>query len=362
MKTLAVDLGARSYPIYIGDGLVGDHALLESHIRGREALVVTNETIAPLYLEQLTRGLAVDKLDTLILPDGERFKTLEVVNRIFDKLLTAKHSRGTTLIALGGGVIGDMTGFAAASYQRGVSFIQVPTTLLSQVDSSVGGKTGVNHPLGKNMIGAFYQPVAVLADIAALKSLPAREYRAGVAEVVKYGLIADAPFYQWLGEHVAEINARDPQALAFIVERSCRNKADVVARDEREADVRAILNLGHTFGHAIEAVEEYRGLLHGEAVAVGMLMAAELSARLGRIAPAEVSALRDLLAALELPVRVPAVMTPAAFLETMSLDKKVADGRIRLVLLDAVGAATITADYPQAALASLLADFCDEAD
>src|SRR5690606_15921976 len=307
MKTLHVDLGERSYPLYIGAGLLSDGGLISPHIKGGEALVVTNETVAPLYLAALCDGLSVAKLDTLVLPDGETYKNLDTLRQIYDKLLTRRHSRGTTLIALGGGVSGDITGFAAATYQRGVNFIQVPTTLLSQVDSSVGGKTGVNHPLGKNMIGAFHQPVAVVADIDTLATLSDREYRAGLAEVVKYGLIADRDFYQWLKGHIAEINARDRQTLIAIVERSCRNKAEVVARDEREADIRAILNLGHTFGHAIETVEQYKGLNHGEAVAVGMVMAADLSARLGWLAKADVNDLRDLLAALGLPVTVPRV-------------------------------------------------------
>jgi 3-dehydroquinate synthase len=320
--------------------------------------VVTNETVAPLYLDTLCRNLQVRKLDTLVLPDGEKFKTLATVNTIYDKLLTARHSRGTTLIALGGGVIGDMTGFAAATYQRGVNFIQVPTTLLSQVDSSVGGKTGVNHPLGKNMIGAFYQPQAVIADMSTLATLPDREYRAGIAEVVKYGLIADPDFYLWLKNRVAAINGRDQDTLAEIVARSCQNKADVVARDEREADIRAILNLGHTFGHAIEAVEKYQGLLHGEAVAVGMLMAADLSARLGWLETEDVADLAALLAALGLPTTVPGSMSSEAFLAAMALDKKVAEGVVRLVLLRAIGEAVVTGDYPLAALEDTLAAFC----
>lgn len=357
MKELQVALGERSYPIFIGAGLLGGDYVAR-HVRGGEVLVVTNETVAPLYLDTLCRNLQVRKLDTLVLPDGEKFKTLATVNTIYDKLLTARHSRGTTLIALGGGVIGDMTGFAAATYQRGVNFIQVPTTLLSQVDSSVGGKTGVNHPLGKNMIGAFYQPQAVIADMSTLATLPDREYRAGIAEVVKYGLIADPDFYLWLKNRVAAINGRDQDTLAEIVARSCQNKADVVARDEREADIRAILNLGHTFGHAIEAVEKYQGLLHGEAVAVGMLMAADLSARLGWIETEDVADLAALLAALGLPTTVPGSMSSEAFLAAMALDKKVAEGVVRLVLLRAIGEAVVTGDYPLAALEDTLATFC----
>ncbi|MCK9502603.1 MAG: 3-dehydroquinate synthase [Porticoccaceae bacterium] len=362
MKKLHVALGERSYPIYIGSGLVDDGALLCRHIQGREVLVVTNETIAPLYLDRLqnslSSGLSLTKLDSLILPDGEIHKNLDTLKLIYDHLLKNRHSRSTTLVALGGGVIGDMTGFAAATYQRGVNFVQVPTTLLSQVDSSVGGKTGVNHPLGKNMIGAFYQPVAVIADMGTLKTLPDREYRAGVAEVVKYGLIADPGFYVWLKEHVSDINGRDERVLMAMVERSCRNKADVVARDERESNIRAILNLGHTFGHAIETTEQYCGLLHGEAVAVGMLMAADLSSRLGWISASEVEDLRHLLLSLGLPTTVPAVMNSKAFLAAMSLDKKVADGVVRLVLLRALGDAVVTGDYAGAQLQETLDAFC----
>ncbi|MFA5631852.1 MAG: 3-dehydroquinate synthase [Porticoccaceae bacterium] len=358
MKRLQVSLGERSYPIYVGSGLLDDASLLNAHVQGKECLVVTNETVAPLYLERLVAGLNVPKTDTLVLPDGERFKHLDTLKTIYDALLAKRHSRGTTLIALGGGVVGDMTGFAAATYQRGVNFIQVPTTLLAQVDSSVGGKTGVNHPLGKNMIGAFYQPGAVIADIDTLRTLPPREFRAGIAEVVKYGLICDAPFYRWLEERSAEINARDEAVLTEIVHRCCQAKADVVARDEREADIRAILNLGHTFGHAIEAVESYQGLLHGEAVAVGMLMAADLSWRLGWIERKLVDDLRGLLETLGLPVAAPAVMTPQSFLSAMALDKKVAAGLVRLVLLEALGSAIVTGDYAADKLQETLEIFC----
>ena len=358
MKQLNLELGERSYPIYIGDRVMDRGDLLASHIAGREVLVVTNETVAPLYLERLCGHIEAEKCETLVLPDGERFKTLATVETIYDKLLTGRHSRATTLVALGGGVIGDMVGFAAATYQRGVKFIQVPTTLLSQVDSSVGGKTGVNHPLGKNMIGAFYQPAAVFADIGALATLPSREYGAGLAEVIKYGLIADPEFYRWLGERVAAIGARDQEVLTEIVYRCCRSKASVVESDEREAGIRAILNLGHTFGHAIETAQGYGGLLHGEGVAVGMVMGAELSRREGWLTPGEVEELRDLLAALGLPVTVPPAMTPQAFLDAMAVDKKVVDGRIRLVLLKAVGDAVVTESYNREALAATLSSFC----
>jgi 3-dehydroquinate synthase len=358
MKQLQVALGERSYPIYIGSRLFEQGDLVCEHIGGGEVLVVTNETVAPLYLDKLVAGIRLPKVSTVVLPDGEVYKNLDTLQCIYNALLEHRHSRGTTLIALGGGVVGDMTGFAAATYQRGVDFLQIPTTLLSQVDSSVGGKTGVNHPLGKNMIGAFHQPRAVFADTDTLATLPPREYRAGVAEVVKYGLIADPEFYQWLEDHVDDINDRSPVILQEMVLRSCQNKADVVARDEREADVRAILNLGHTFGHAIETVEQYKGLLHGEAVAVGMLMAADMSARLGWLAVGEVYRLKSLLLSLGLPVTVPKVMTPARFSEAMALDKKVAGGVVRLVLLKSIGEAVVSGEYAVSALQSTLEAFC----
>ena len=358
MRSLTVELGDRSYPIFIGSGLIEMGKQIGSHIKGKEVLVVSNETVAPLYLDKLCASLPIPKIDTLILKDGEQFKTLASVEMIYESLLTSRHSRGTTLIALGGGVVGDMTGFAAATYQRGVDFLQIPTTLLSQVDSSVGGKTGVNHPLGKNMIGAFHQPTAVFADTDTLATLPDREYRAGVAEVVKYGLIADPDFYAWLRAHVPSINARSPEILTEMIERSCRNKAQVVARDEREANIRAILNLGHTFGHAIEAVEQYKGLLHGEAVAVGMLMAAKLSSRLGWLSSEEVDDLKDLISSVGLPVKVPSVMTPDNFRAAMSLDKKVDHGVVRLVLLREIGVAELSSEYPGNDLAAVLEEFC----
>ena len=284
MHTLHVELGERSYPIYIGRDLLNDPQLLGAHLTGSQVVVVTNETVSPLYLDRLLATLGERALVTeVILPDGEQFKNLETLNQIFDRMMHDRHNRSTTMIALGGGVVGDITGFAAACYQRGVNFIQVPTTLLSQVDSSVGGKTAVNHPLGKNMIGAFYQPQAVLIDINTLHTLSPREFAAGLAEVVKYGLICDLPFYRWLQEQTPRLLAREEAALAEAIERSCSSKAAVVAADEREGGLRAILNLGHTFGHAIETAQGYGKWLHGEAVAVGMLMAMELSARRGWI-------------------------------------------------------------------------------
>jgi len=358
MNILHVDLGDRSYPIYIGAGIAADPELLLPHVGGSEVLVVSNETIAPLYLDNVLSLLKGKNTGTVILPDGERYKTLETLATIYQRLLELRHSRKTTLIALGGGVVGDMTGFAAASYQRGVDFIQIPTTLLSQVDSSVGGKTGVNHPLGKNMIGAFHQPVAVIADVATLDTLPPREYSAGLAEVIKYGLIADRDFYHWLEDNMAALVARDRATLIRAVEQSCLNKARVVAADEREGGLRAILNLGHTFGHAIETAGDYQGLLHGEAVAVGMMMATDLSARLGHITAAEVDRLGALLVAAGLPVTVPAGMTAESFRTHMAVDKKVAEGVVRLVLLQTIGQAFVSGDYDRGQLDALLADYC----
>jgi len=344
MQVLTVNLDDRSYPIYIGEHLLSQSELLGQHIRGRQVCVVTNETVAPLYLDQLRNLLSNYLVDTVILPDGESHKTLEVWGTIFDKLLSSRHNRTTTLIALGGGVVGDMTGFAAACYQRGVDFIQIPTTLLSMVDSSVGGKTGVNHPLGKNMIGAFYQPLCVLADTSLLATLPARELSAGIAEIVKYGLISDYDFFVWLENNMDALLAGDMAALAYAVKRSCENKVHVVAQDEREGGLRAILNLGHTFGHAIETAQGYGNWLHGEAVAAGMVMAADLSWRRGAINDDELARVIYLLQRANLPVKAPADMTPEQFMELMGVDKKVLDGRLRLVLLESMGKAIITSD------------------
>lgn len=355
MHSFKVDLGERSYPILIGSGLLGRPEHLLPLIRGRQVLVVTNETIAPLYLQKVLESLqSLDKVDAIELPDGEAFKTLETVNRVFDALLQKRHDRSTTIVALGGGVVGDMSGFAAACYQRGVDFIQVPTTLLSQVDSSVGGKTGVNHPLGKNMIGAFYQPQLVLIDIDTLGTLPDRELSAGLAEVIKYGMICDADFFHWLEKNIERLLARDPEALAYAVERSCRDKAAVVAEDERESGRRAILNFGHTFGHAIEAVQGYGNWLHGEAVAAGMVMAAELSQLRGMVSDAVVSRLRALLSKANLPQQSPSDMAVDDYLRAMSVDKKVQNGNLRLVLLEALGDAQIFADTPRELLSQAL--------
>lgn len=344
MRQLSVDLGSRSYPIYIGENLFKS-VDLQGLIKGRQVMIVTNETIAPLYLEQLKQQLPELQVDEVILPDGESFKTLEHLNSIFDALLQMRHNRTTTLIALGGGVIGDMTGFAAASYQRGVDFIQIPTTLLSQVDSSVGGKTGVNHPLGKNMIGAFYQPKAVLADTGVLRSLPPRELAAGMAEVIKYGLIYDEEFLCWIEQNIDKLNACDSATLAHAIHRSCEIKAEVVSQDEHESGIRAILNLGHTFGHAIETDQGYGNWLHGEAVAAGMLMAADLSCRLGWLAATDVARTEKILKQAKLPTLPPAGMTVERFRELMSVDKKVLAGRIRLVLMKHIGEAVVTEEF-----------------
>jgi 3-dehydroquinate synthase len=342
MQTLHVDLGERSYPIYIGTGLLGNAALIQPHIRGKQIMIVSNETVAPLYLDQVIASLDGLRVETVILPDGEQYKNLQVLNSIYDALLTQRFDRKCTLLALGGGVVGDMTGFAAASYQRGVDFIQIPTTLLSQVDSSVGGKTGVNHPLGKNMIGAFHQPRCVIADTDSLNTLDNRQLSAGIAEVIKYGLIDDPEFFDWLELNIGKFVARDPDTLAYAIARSCEDKARVVAADEREAGCRALLNLGHTFGHAIETGMGYGEWLHGEAVAVGMVLAAELSAHLGWIEPAVVERVRKLIAASALPVKAPAQLDSDRFLELMAVDKKVLDGVLRLVLMKGLGHSVIS--------------------
>ncbi|MDX1251315.1 MAG: 3-dehydroquinate synthase [Gammaproteobacteria bacterium] len=354
MKTLRVELGERSYPIYIGRGLLERSELYKPHIRGKQVMIVTNDTVAPLYLDQVRAALSAWRCEAVILPDGEQYKTLEVLNRIFDALLEKQFDRRVTLVALGGGVIGDMAGFAAACYQRGVDFIQIPTTLLSQVDSSVGGKTGVNHPLGKNMIGAFHQPRCVIADTATLDTLPDRELSAGLAEVIKYGLIRDPAFFTWLEPNMAGLLARDNDALVYAIERSCANKAEVVAADEREGGVRATLNLGHTFGHAIETGMGYGVWLHGEAVATGMVMAARMSARLGWLSGADVTRAEALVKQARLPTRAPRALDTARFIELMGVDKKVQDGKIRLVLLKAIGEAVVTDDFPPGLLREVI--------
>jgi 3-dehydroquinate synthase len=350
VHTLTVDLGERAYPIYIGSALIDDAELYRRHIPGQQVMVVTNETVGPLYLERLLAALADFRVETVVLPDGEQYKNLEVLTRIYDALLTARFDRRCTLIALGGGVVGDMTGFAAATYQRGVNFIQVPTTLLAQVDSSVGGKTGVNHPLGKNMIGAFHQPLCVVADTATLDTLPERELSAGLAEVIKYGLIDDPEFFTWLEANMDALVARDRQALAHAIERSCADKARVVAADEKEAGARALLNLGHTFGHAIETGMGYGEWLHGEAVGAGMCMAVDMSCRLGWISGEDRQRAVALIRRAGLPVAPPPDMQGERFLALMAVDKKVLDGQLRLVLLDGMCHAVVTAEFDPARL------------
>lgn len=354
MHTLTVELGERSYPIYIGSGLLGHTGLLPPHIHGNRALIVSNEVVAPLYLEKLRSALGAVDTDVVVLPDGEHSKTLDTMNLIFDQLLSNRHERSTTLVALGGGVTGDITGFAAAVYQRGVNFIQVPTTLLSQVDSSVGGKTGVNHPLGKNMIGAFYQPQCVLIDIDVLASLPLRELQAGLAEVIKYGLLGNADFFAWLEQHIDALLARDPELLAQAVRICCEEKARIVAADEKEGGIRALLNLGHTFGHAIEAAMGYGNWLHGEAVGAGMVMAADLSRRLGWISPEEALRARRLIERAGLPVCPPVDMTPDQFRDLMAVDKKVQSGKIRFVLMRSIGDAVVESAIPAGLLQQTL--------
>ena len=362
LRTLKVDLGERSYPIYIGEGLLSEPAYYRPHIRGRQVMVVTNTTVAPLYLEAVTRGLDGYDVAELVLPDGEEFKTLDTLNKVFDALLTRRFDRRCTLLALGGGVVGDITGFAAASYQRGVDFIQVPTTLLAQVDSSVGGKTGVNHPLGKNMIGAFHQPRCVVADTATLGSLPDRELSAGLAEVIKYGVINDPEFFAWLEGNMAALRRREAEPLAYAVERSCLDKAAVVAADEREAGQRALLNLGHTFGHAIETGLGYGKWLHGEAVGAGMCMAVRMSRLLGWLPADSERRICKLVAQAGLPVDPPAQLPAGRLLGLMAVDKKVLDGQLRLVLLKGIGKSLVTAEYDRRVLEQALASYADLAE
>jgi 3-dehydroquinate synthase len=357
MKELQVELNDKRYPIYIGTGLLRQQELLVKHIKSKQVLVVTNTTIAPLYLDDVIRCLSGFQVEVIELPDGEEYKNLENVTKIFDLLLANKFSRNSTLIALGGGVIGDMGGFAAACYQRGIPFIQIPTTVLAQVDSSVGGKTGVNHPLGKNMIGAFYQPQCVIADIDVLDTLDDRQHSAGIAEVIKYGLIRDLVFFEWLEKNIALIMARDKAALAYIIERSCINKAEVVAEDEFEAGIRATLNLGHTFGHAIEVGMGYGEYLHGEAVAIGLGYAADLSERMGWITSSDVARILSLLKLAKLPVAPPKEMDVSQFIDLMAVDKKNIDGKIRLILLESIGKATLPVHIEQSLLEQTLKNY-----
>ncbi|MBS0400806.1 MAG: 3-dehydroquinate synthase [Proteobacteria bacterium] len=353
MQTLTVDLGHTRYPIHIGPGLLSDVPLWKGSITADSVLVVSNTTVAPLYLERLKSALAGRKGAQCILPDGEQNKTLSTASWIIDALAGNRIHRDGLLIALGGGVVGDLSGFAAACYQRGIAFIQAPTTLLAQVDSSVGGKTGVNHPAGKNLIGAFHQPVAVITDTDTLASLPEREMRAGLAEVIKYGCVWDPMFFDWLTLNIGALLAREANALTYAIARSCEIKARVVGQDEREAGVRAILNFGHTFGHALEAATQYRQYLHGEAVALGMLLAAELSLRLSMIDAESCTRIHELIAAAGLPTGFPRIGAARA-LELMQMDKKVLAGSVRLVLLQRLGRAVVVPDYDPRALEELL--------
>jgi 3-dehydroquinate synthase len=355
MQTLTVELGDRSYPIHIGQDLLSRTDLIMPHLKRKQVAIVTNTTVAPLYLEKLAaplRAVGVSVL-SIVLPDGEQYKNSDTLNTIYDALLSNRCERSTTLIALGGGVVGDMTGYAAATYLRGVPFIQIPTTLLSQVDSSVGGKTGINHPLGKNMIGAFYQPQLVLVDTDTLNTLPDRELSAGIAEVIKYGLIRDPDFFSWLETNMPLLREHHPQALAYAIYRSCENKAVVVAADEKESGERALLNLGHTFGHAIENGMGYGVWLHGEGVAAGTMLAADLSRRMGWLSAADVERIERSFKAGGLPTAAPALGVDK-YLDLMGLDKKVADGKIRLILLKSIGKAVMTGDYPQELLKETL--------
>lgn len=346
MKTLNLELGSRSYPIYIGKNLLADPTLLSRWTSQRQVMVVSNTTVAPLYLDQVLAALTDAQVSTVILPDGESYKTLDTMSQIFDGLIENRFHRQALIIALGGGVVGDISGFAAACYQRGIDFLQIPTTLLAQVDSSVGGKTGVNHAQGKNMIGAFHQPVCVVADTATLDTLDDRQLSAGIAEVIKYGLIRDKAFFEWLENNMEKLLAREHETLAHAIEVSCRNKAEIVSQDEKETGQRALLNLGHTFGHAIETGIGYGNWLHGEAVGTGMIMAADMSMRLGWIDGATVERIDRLIDRAQLPTRAPSEISTERFINLMGIDKKVKNGKINLVLLKAIGQAVISDEFP----------------
>ena len=354
MAILNLDLGTRSYPIYIDSGLLSKTELLSSHIRAKRVCIVSNDLVAPLYIDALKAKLTDFTVDEVILPDGEAEKSLANFEVIMSHLLTNEHGRDTTLIALGGGVIGDITGFAAACYQRGIDFIQIPTSLLSQVDSSVGGKTAINHPLGKNMVGAFYQPKAVFIDIDSLKTLPTREFNAGMAEVIKYGILGDKAFFEWLEANIAAIKSADKQVLAQMIEKCCQCKADIVASDERESGVRALLNLGHTFGHAIEAEQGYGVWLHGEAVATGMVLAAKLAVAMNLLEVSELRRMEKLITAFDLPVIAPQDMGFAEFMRHMRRDKKNIAGKLRFIIPTAIGQSEIRDDVTQDTLQEIL--------
>lgn len=354
MKTLNVELGDRSYPIHIGSGLLQKDELITPHIHGKTTVTVSNETVAPLYINSVHSLIDSVSNTDIIMPDGEQYKTAETLENIYTQMLEAHCDRKTTLLALGGGVVGDVAGFASASYQRGINFIQIPTTLLAMVDSSVGGKTGINHPLGKNMIGAFHQPQCVIIDTDTLNTLDDRQLSAGIAEVIKYGYINDKEFLEWLDQNIHKLLKRDPDALAYAIYRSCQHKADIVAADEKEAGQRALLNLGHTFGHAIETGMGYGEWLHGEAISAGMVMAAELSQEQGWIHKSDVTVMRELLKKANLPTDPPAEISAEKFAELMSIDKKVQDGVLHLVLMTSVGESIVTSDFDHDALHKVL--------
>jgi 3-dehydroquinate synthase len=354
-RCVEVSLGARSYPIHIGDGLLDDHALLSTALRGRHVLVVTDDQVAPRYLDRVLHAIPPEKsVETFVVPHGETHKTLEFAQHVFERLATMRASRDATIVALGGGVIGDLAGFAAACWMRGIAFVQVPTTLLAMVDSSVGGKTAVNLPQGKNLVGAFHQPRAVVADTATLSTLPPREFRAGLAEVVKYGAIRDALFFDWLEQRADRLLAREPEILVEAIASSCRHKAEIVMSDEREEGERALLNFGHTFGHALETAGHYERFVHGEAVAIGMVCAARLSAQLGMAGDAATERLVALLRGLGLPTEIPADFAPRELLALMHLDKKAASGRLKLILWRGIGEAEIVESVDEDAVLGAL--------
>lgn len=355
MEIVNLDLGQHAYSIHIGAGILADARLLNQEVVGASVFIVTSESVAPLYLEKLQEAFSERRVDTYILPDGESQKNLSSYEAIVGELLTKRHNRATTLIALGGGVIGDVTGYVAATYQRGVNFIQIPTTLLSQVDSSVGGKTAVNHPLGKNMIGAFYQPKAVYVDTDTLKTLPERELSSGLSEVVKHGVLADGEYFSWIEQEMADLRSLHPEKMARAIRRSCEIKASIVAQDEKERDVRALLNLGHTFGHAIEHLMGYGAWLHGEAVGTGLVMAADLSARLGRIKGSDAKRIKDVVASAGLPTCPPLQLSVDGFLESMQVDKKTTDDGLRFILINNIGESELVTDVDEAKLRETLA-------
>ena len=354
METVELDLGDNAYSIYIGVGILDNGDFLSEKVSGSNVFIVTNESIAPLYLESVEQAFRRCRVDTYVLPDGESYKNLASCEAIFGELLSKRHNRSTTLVALGGGVVGDVTGFVAATYQRGVDFLQIPTTLLAQVDSSVGGKTAVNHPLGKNMIGAFHQPKSVYIDINTLKSLPARELSAGFAEVIKHGALADSDYFSWIEKHMAELLEIDVGVITEAVRRSCQIKASIVAQDEKEAGLRALLNLGHTFGHAIEHSMGYGSWLHGEAVGTGLVMAADLSARLDRISPRSAARVKRVVSAAGLPTKPPPELTADEFLRSMLVDKKATDSGLRFILLNEIGTAELVEGVDESVLRETL--------